>query len=143
MTTGPTPPVAAAERGSITAFVAVVAIGFVMVAGMAYDGGQIVATQARARSVAAKAARAGAQEIDTASLRSGGRPVLDRRRAESAARRYLAETGVEGTIQVRSNTIEVTVTIAQPMRILPVGTRIVRATDAASAVKAPSAEAVP
>ena len=29
------------ERGSITAFVAVVATALVMVAGMAYDGGQV------------------------------------------------------------------------------------------------------
>ena len=37
------------ERGSVSAFVAVVAVGLVMVAGMAYDGGQIVAAQASAR----------------------------------------------------------------------------------------------
>ena len=36
------------ERGSLTAFVAIIAFALVMVAGMAYDGGQIVATQARA-----------------------------------------------------------------------------------------------
>ncbi len=126
------------ERGSITAFVAVVAIALVMVAGMAYDGGQIVATQARARSVAAKAARAGAQEVDTTALRTGGRPVLNRSRAEHAARRYLAEAGVEGSIMVRGNTIEVSVRIAQPMQILPVKTRIVTATDAASAVTEPT-----
>lgn len=121
------------ERGSITAFVAVIAFALVMVAGMAYDGGQVVATQARARSVAAKAARAGAQEIDTTALRSTGRPTLDRARASRAAKGYLDDVGVTGTVEVRGDTVEVTVSITQAMRILPVSDRTVTATDAATA----------
>ena len=53
------------ERGSITAFVAVVAAALVMVAGMAYDGGQVIAAHSAARSDAERAARAGAQQILT------------------------------------------------------------------------------
>lgn len=121
------------ERGVITAFVAVLAAALVMVAGMAYDGGRIVATQARARAVAAKAARAGAQEIDTDSLRSNERPTLDRARAARAANRYLAEAGVTGTVEVSGATVEVTVHLTAPMLILPVGDRTVTVTDAATA----------
>ena len=121
------------ERGSITAFVAVVAFALVMVAGMAYDGGEIVAAQARARAVAAKAARAGAQEIDPTALRATGRPTLDPARATRAAERYLDDVGVDGTVDVRADTVEVTVRIVQPMRILPVRDRTVTATDAATA----------
>jgi len=54
---------ATGDRGSMTAFVAVAAVALVMVAGMAYDGGQVVSATAQARSDAAKAARAGAQEV--------------------------------------------------------------------------------
>lgn len=65
------------EQGSVAAFVAVIAVALVMVAGMAYDGGQIVAAQATARDLAAGAARAGAQEVDMDRLRGTGDAVLD------------------------------------------------------------------
>jgi len=65
------------EQGSVSALVAVVATGLVMVAGLAYDGGQIVTAQATARDLAANAARAGAQEVDLDELRATGRAALD------------------------------------------------------------------
>ena len=60
-----------AKPAAFSAFVAVVAVGLVMVAGMAYDGGHIVAAQATARGLAASAARAGAQEVDLPSFWPG------------------------------------------------------------------------
>ena len=126
-----------AERGSITAFVAVISFALVMVAGMVYDGGQIVAAQAEARAVASKAARAGAQEVDTGSIRATGRPTLHPARARTAAQRYLDEAGVPGTVTVSGDTVRVTVRITQEMRILPMPDRVVTATDAATAVTDP------
>jgi Flp pilus assembly protein TadG len=122
------------ERGAITALVAVVAIALVMVAGMAYDGGQVLAAHASARSLATKAARAGAQEIDLDALRLTGRPVLDPARAHAAAQDYLDDAHAHGTVVVQGDSVTVTVTIVQPMRILPLPDRIVSATDAATAV---------
>lgn len=65
------------DRGSITAFVAVVATALVLVAGMAYDGGQVIAAHNAARNDAEQAARAGAQQIDLDHLRATGNPRLD------------------------------------------------------------------
>lgn len=121
------------ERGSITAFVAVVATALVMVAGMAYDGGQILATQAAVRNDAAKAARAGAQEIDTDHLRSTGETVLDPGAAEAAALRYLQRTGSTGTVSVNGASITVTAAATQPMRILPISDRRIIVTETATA----------
>ena len=115
---------------------AVVAFALVMVAGMAYDGGQIVATQAAARDLAANAARAGAQEVDLDALRSSGDALLDPRRAAAAATAYLAEAGHPGagSASVAGDAITVTVRLRQEMRILPVPDRTVVATDTATAV---------
>jgi hypothetical protein len=122
------------DRGSVTAFVAVVALGLVMVAGMAYDGGQTIAVQTRARSVAAKAARAGAQEIDLTRLRSSGETILDPRAARTAASAYLDEVGVTGSSTVNGNRITVTVTLTQPMLILPVPDRTIMVTETVAAL---------
>lgn len=123
----------ATERGSVSAFVAVVALGLVMVAGLVYDGGQILSAQATARDLAANAARAGAQELDLDALRSEGVAVLDPGRAVAAAQDYLDASGVEGSAVVDGADITVTVLVDAQMRILPVPDRTVRATDTATA----------
>ena len=121
------------ERGSISAFVAVIALGLVMVAGLAFDGGQILAAQAAARDLAANAARAGAQQIDLDALRSDGVGVLDPEQAASAANAYLAIHGVNGTVTVDGPDLTVTVYVRAEMRILPIPDRTVWATDTATA----------
>lgn len=127
------------ERGSVTAFVAVVATALVMVAGMAYDGGQILAAQAAARSDADKAARAGAQQIDTTHLRSTGETILDPGEAEAAALAFLERSGSSGTVVVSGASVTVTVTATQLMRILPVPDRTIVVAETATATdEAPS-----
>lgn len=118
----------------MTAFVAIIAIALVMVAGMAYDGGEIISAQGQTRSNAAKAARAGAQEIDITHLRSTGKTVLDPERAKESALAYLTEAGAAGTVTVEGPNITVTVTMNQPMHILPVPDRTVFDTETASAL---------
>ena len=118
----------------MTAFVAVIAVGLVMVAGMAYDGGQIVAAEATARDVASSAARAGAQEIDVDHLRSTGESLLDPDRATAAAQDFVARAGFTGSARVEGPSITVTVTVRQPMRILPLADRFIAATDTATAL---------
>lgn len=124
-------------RGSVSALVAVVALGLVMIAGLAYDGGQIVAAQGTARDIAANAARAGAQEVDLDELRATGIAQLDPEAAAAAAATYLADTGHEGTVDVAGPTVTVTVRVIQPMTILPLPDRTVAATDSATAVTGP------
>lgn len=125
------------ERGSLSAFVAVIAVALVMVAGMAYDGGQIVAAQATARDLASSAARAGAQELDLDQLRGGGQALLDADRASAAAQAFLAQAGYRGETAVEGSAITVTVRVRQPMRILPLADRTVTAIDTATAVDEP------
>lgn len=116
---------------------AVIAVALVMVAGMAYDGGQIVAAQASARDLAAGAARAGAQEVDVDRLRSTGDAVLDPGRATAAAQGFLDQAGYTGTVRVEGPSITVAVRLRQPMRILPLPDRTVVAADTASALTGP------
>jgi Flp pilus assembly protein TadG len=121
------------DRGSVAPFMAVVAIALVLVAGLVYDGGRIVAAQATARDVASSAARAGAQQVDLQRLRSDGAPVLAPDRATDAARAVLDAAGIEGEVVVDAATVTVTAAVRQPMLILPLEDRTVRATDTATA----------
>lgn len=123
------------ETGSITAFVAVVAIALVMVAGMAYDGGQVISAHNAARNDAEQAARAGAQQIDLTHLRKTNEPRLDTAKAESAALDYLAQSGATGTVAVADASVTVTVTRVQPLRILPGSDRTITVTETATAVE--------
>lgn len=123
----------ASDRGSITVFVAVVATALVMVAGMAYDGGQVIADHSQARSYAQKAGRAGAQHVDLDTLRVSGITTLDADAARAAATDYLHQVGVTGTVEIDGATITVTVTLHTPMRILPLDDRTITVTHAATA----------
>ena len=122
------------ERGSITAFVAVVATALVLVAGMAYDGGQVIRAHNAARTDAERAARAGAQQIDLDHLRATNEPRLDPAAAESAAVEYLERAGVRGTASVSDASVTVTVTAVQPMLILPGADRTIVVRETATAV---------
>lgn len=122
------------DRGTMTSFVAVVALAIVMVAGLVYDGGQILAAQAQARDLAANAARAGTQEIDLDTLREQQTVVLDPARATSAALDYLTTHGATGTVTITGSRVTVTASINQPLQILPGADRTVSATDSADAV---------
>lgn len=122
------------DRGTVSAFVAVVAAALVMVAGLVYDGGQILASQARARDLASNAARAGAQEIDLDALRAEQIVVLDPDLAATSALDYLADTGAVGSVEVDGARVTVTVTLTQPLRILPGADRRVTAVDSADAI---------
>jgi hypothetical protein len=117
----------------VSAFVAVIALGLVMVAGLVYDGGQVLSAQATARDLAGNAARAGAQELDLDVLRAEGVARLDPGRASAAAEDYLGANGVEGTVLVDGADITVTVLVQAQMRILPVPDRTVQASDTATA----------
>src|SRR6266545_4681866 len=75
-----TPP-RAEEGGVVTAFVVVMAIALLLVTGLVFDGGRAIVAKRHAINVAEQAARAGAQAIDIASVRSSlltlaGLPVL-------------------------------------------------------------------
>ncbi|MCB0978833.1 MAG: hypothetical protein KDB02_15370 [Acidimicrobiales bacterium] len=121
------------EQGSITAFVAVIATALVMVAGMAFDGGQVIHAHNAARNDAEQAARVGAQQIDIAHLRRTNQIRLDPAAAEAAAVTYLEHIEATGTATVDGAAITVTVTRIQPLRILPGADRRITVTETATA----------
>jgi hypothetical protein len=122
-----------AEDGTIAAFVAVLAVALVAVAGLAYDGGQIIRATADARDVAGAAARAGAQQLAADEVHTG-RAWLDPATAHQAAADVLAATGVAGTVELTDTHVRVTVTVTQPMRLLPIPDRTITVTAVAATV---------
>lgn len=118
----------------MTAFVAVVATALVLVAGMAYDGGQIIRAHNAARNHAERAARAGAQQIDLDHLRATNEPRLDPAAAEAAAVEYLARVGATGSATVSEASITVTVRSVQSMVILPGADRTIVVSETATAM---------
>lgn len=119
------------DRGSISAFVAVVTLAVMMCAGLVIDGARGVANHTRAADHAENAARAGAQQL--IGLREGA-PRLDPRAARTAALKYLGDHGVVGAVQTTASTVTVTV-IAEISTVMLqlVGVPTMRATATRSA----------
>ena len=88
------------ERGAISVWFATVSLMMVILVGMTVDLGGKVHTQQRTRSVAAQAARTGAQEVQGATAVRGEDLRVDISAAKSAAQNYLRATGVNGTVTV-------------------------------------------
>ena len=103
------------ERGSVTAFVVIIAMTFIACAGLALDGGRLVAAKVELGDDAENAAREGAQELT--SFRSGN-PTIDKPRASDAITRYLAEHNVAGELSINDNEVTVRVTRLVRMTLL-------------------------
>ena len=88
------------ETGSVSVFVAITAIGLMILAGLIADGGAKLRATQRAASIAAEAARAGGQAIDTRAVAHGQDLSIDVEQAVRAAQAYLAGVGVDGTVDV-------------------------------------------
>lgn len=106
------------DEGAITVFVVALTLALMLVAGLVYDGGRVLAARQQARDLADNAARAAAQQIDLNALRSGKPPQLDPLGAEAAARDYLAATGHDGEVSVTADGVQVTVSLTAEMVLL-------------------------
>jgi hypothetical protein len=106
------------ETGTITAFVAIMTIALVFVAGLVFDGGMTLASRREAANVAEGAARAGAQALDVDVLRATGTVHLDSREAKRRAESYLAAAGRAGRVDISGDAVNVTVTITRRLAIL-------------------------
>ncbi len=126
------------ERGQATAMWAILALAMLVLGGLVYDGGQILATRRDASNLARQSARAGAQELSEQSLREG-EPALDPIAADRAVRDYLARRNLTPvTVQVDTTTVTVTVTLHQPILLLGIvgmEDRTVSATGTARSVR--------
>lgn len=103
------------EIGSISGFVMVLSMTFVACAGLAFDGGRMIAARVEATDAAENAARAGAQQVT--SLRSGN-PSIDENSAIIAAHQFLESIGITGAATADENSVTVTTNIKVPMTLL-------------------------
>ena len=125
------------ESGSITAFVVMLAMTFVACAGLAVDGGRLVAAKVQLADQAENAARAGTQEITA--LRTGD-PKVDVDKAISAAQDFMMRHEIHGQVSATSLEVTVTTTRVVPMSLLKlfgVGSRLISAQRSARPVTSP------
>ena len=127
------------------AYTAALAAALVFVAGLAWDGSQLLRTYVQASDLAQSAARAGAHATEPDDLLAGDRQV-DPAAAQAAVSQFLASAGHSGASRVSVSGSEVTVrvTLSQSAQILPLGSRQISATASATPTRGvDAAEAAP
>ena len=104
------------ERGAVTVFLSVAAIGLLAMLGLAVDGAAKVRAVQRADRLAAEAARAAGQAVDLTAVLAGDSIRVDRRAAVAAATAYLAAAGAQGhaVVAAGGRSLQVTTTATQP-----------------------------
>ena len=132
------------ESGQLSAFVVLLVVPLVAVAGLVADGGGVLAAHQAAVSDAFEAARAGAQAVDLSVLRSTGQVVLNQAQARTEALSYLSAAGESGTVSVSADAVTVTVTMRHSLAVLsalglgPVAVSGTATATAVQGVKGPS-----
>lgn len=106
-----------AERGSVTAFVVVMAAAFILGAGLVIDGGLALAGKTTAQDEAQQAARTAATALAHGPLRDG-QIVVEAAAALADAQAYIAATGDSGTVTLEGTLIHAHILHRQPTRIL-------------------------
>jgi Flp pilus assembly protein TadG len=111
-------PAITGQIGSISTSVPLLVLTVLVVVGFAFDSGNTITAHRRAVNLAEQAARAGAQRLDIAALRTRSVFRLDHAAAQRAAASYLASTGNHGRVQLGRDTdgdyVQVTVFWSQP-----------------------------
>ena len=121
------------DEGSVTIFVAVLGLAFLMAAGLAIDGSRKLGGLSEARDLADNAARTCSQAVNDVAFRATGVPTLDPGPAAARANAYLSSVGHSGSVSVVGTECTVTVTLTIGTRFLP-GPYIVSATETAQAL---------
>lgn len=106
------------ESGQVTAFVVTMMSALLLLAGLVFDGGNMLVAKRRAINEAEAAARAGAQALDTSAYRSSGVVSINPAKAKQAAEAYIAATGAEGTAEVTGSEVRVHLSRVHSMSIL-------------------------
>jgi hypothetical protein len=89
-----------------------------LLAALIFDGAAAMTAKASALQVAQQAARAGADQIDLATLRTTGQVQLDPAAAQAAALGWLDQAEATGTATATTEQVTVTVTVTQPTVLL-------------------------
>jgi Flp pilus assembly protein TadG len=106
------------DRGSAIGIGLLTVAIALMLSGVILDGGNAMATRVQALDIAQQAARAGANQLDLTALREHGQTVLEPAAAAGAARQFLAQDGIDGTVNASPAGITVTVTRSQRTLLL-------------------------
>jgi hypothetical protein len=106
------------DQGSVTAFVVVLTIGILALAGLTLDGGLALAGKVKANGEAEAAARAGAQAINLDDYRNTGSLRLAPGEAVADAQRYLSTVGASGAVIVSGDTVTVMITATEHTQLL-------------------------
>ena len=102
------------DRGAASLFAGIAALGVFVGIGISVDGGAKIRATQQADSYAEEAGRAAGQAILAAVSIQGGRPVLDRARAERVAQNYLHAAGIAGSAHITGpSTLTVDTTITR------------------------------
>lgn len=106
---------ASRNRGSLSAMVVCLVMAAVSLAGLAYDGGQVVSSYMDISDVAENAARLGGQQI--IGVRDGD-PHVDLDAATKAMKTYLSARAMTGEFLISGTRVQVRVSQVVSMRIL-------------------------
>jgi threonine dehydrogenase-like Zn-dependent dehydrogenase len=106
------------DRGAAAVMLLFIGMIAIVAAAGLLGGGAVFAARAHGYDLAQAAARAGAQQIDTAAYRIDGTLRLDPARAAQAAKQFLAAGDATGTVQVTATQITVTATSRQATPML-------------------------
>lgn len=98
------------EDGSISPFIMILLPALIGLAGLAYDGGIIFAARREANSVAAAAARAGANDLDEPSIYAGNPELASSAPGTAMAFAFAQGATTATSRQVEHDLIEVDVT---------------------------------
>jgi Flp pilus assembly protein TadG len=122
------------DRGAIALFVVVFTVALLAAVGLVVDGGGKVRALQRADEAAREAARAGSQMLEVPAAVRGEGVRIDAAAAARAARAYLDAAGVEGSVAVRGNAVEVSTSVTyRPVFLSVAGVGLLTVTGSASA----------
>lgn len=122
------------EDGSVTVFVVIMFTALLLCTGLVGDGGAFLAAKVRALDEASESARAGAEMLDVGAFHRSGTRALDEQAATTAAKKYLAATGDDGTVVATTAAVTVTVAVSRRTWLLGlIGVNTVTAHAAATA----------
>ena len=122
------------NRGSISALVVCLVMGFVSMAGLAFDGGRVIDAYVEASDVAQNAARLGAQQL--VGFRSNV-PHIDVSASRRLMQAYVYAHGFDASYEIHGTKAQVTIEKRVSMRILGlfgIGNRMIRVTRIADVV---------
>lgn len=122
------------DGGFVSLYVVAITLGVLAMTGLVIDGGNALTAREQAADSAQQAARAGADALSPASLRTASDPRANGATATQAANAVLADSGLVGTVTVTGQNVTVTVVVHKATTILSaVGLNTISGTASATA----------